>query len=218
VRSPNPCAAYTGNEAFLCQTYEILFASAPDSAGLSYWDAQLSAGVSRSAVAYDIATSTEYRDDLISDYYETYLGRTPDLGGLTYWVTQLAGGASDQSVLAAILGSGEFYANSGSTAGGFLSALYSMLLGRASDSGGLAYWESELSSGMSRSAVAGAFLSSAEYRQDLISNYYETFLGRASDSGGLAYWVAQLAGGVSNESVIAAIVGSPEFYTNATAV
>jgi hypothetical protein len=212
----NPCAAYTGNNAFLCSAYEDLLGRAPDSGGLTYWSAQLASGMSRSVVAYDITTSTEYRDDLISDYYEYYLGRPSDSGGLTYWVAQLNGGASDQSVLAAILGSGEFYADSGSTAGGFLNALYSMLLGRASDSGGLAYWESQLSSGTPRSAVAGAFLSSTEYRTDLVNDYYETFLGRASDSGGLTYWVAQLAGGASNESVIAAIVGSSEFYADAT--
>jgi len=212
----NPCAAYTGNDAFLCSAYEDLLGRAPDSGGLAYWESQLSSGMSRSAVAGAFVSSTEYRDDLVNNYYETYLGRASDSGGLAYWVAQLTAGASDESVLAAILGSAEFYADSGSTADGFLAALYTMLLGRASDSGGLAYWESQLSSGMSRSAVADAFLASTEYRTALVNSYYETFLGRASDSGGLSYWLAQLAGGASNESFIAAIVGSSEFYTDAT--
>jgi len=212
----NPCAASTGNDAFLCSAYEDLLGRAPDSGGLAYWESQLSSGMSRSAVAGAFVSSTEYRDDLVNNYYETYLGRASDSGGLAYWVAQLTAGASDESVLAAILGSAEFYADSGSTADGFLAALYTMLLGRASDSGGLAYWESQLSSGMSRSAVADAFLASTEYRTALVNSYYETFLGRASDSGGLSYWLAQLAGGASNESFIAAIVGSSEFYTDAT--
>jgi hypothetical protein len=176
----------------------------------------LANGTSRSAVAYGIATSTEYRDDLVSGYYEAYLGRAPDSGGLSYWVAQLTAGVSDESVIATILGSDEFYTtDSGGTADGFVTALYGALLGRAPDSGGLAYWESRLSSGMSRSAVAGALLSSTEYRSDLVNGYYDHFLGRAADSAGLSYWLAQLAGGVRDESVIAAIVGSPEFYTDA---
>jgi len=206
----------TADEAFLHSAYEDLLARAPDSAGITYWSAQLANGTSRSAVAYGIATSTEYRDDLVNNYYETYLGRASDSGGLSYWVGQLTAGASDESVLAATLDSDEFYTDSGSTADGFLAALYMKLLGRASDSGGLTYWESQLSSGMSRSAVACAFLASTEYRTALVNSYYETFLGRASDSAGLSYWLTQLAGGARDESVIAAIVGSPEFYTDAS--
>jgi hypothetical protein len=213
----NPCAAYTGNDAFICSAYEDLVGRAPDSAGLTYWNAQLANGTSRSVVAYDVATSTEYRTDLVKSYYEYYLGRAADLGGLAYWVTQLNSGSTDESVIAAILGSDEFYTtDSGGTADGFVTALYGALLGRTPDSGGLAYWESQLSSGMSRSAVAGALLSSTEYATDLVNGYYAHFLGRTPDLGGLRYWVAQLVAGVSNESVISAIVGSPEFYTDAT--
>jgi hypothetical protein len=205
------------DEAFLHSAYEDLLGRAPDSEGITYWSAQLANGVSRGSVAATILASTEYRTDLISDYYETYLGRASDSGGLTYWVAQRNGGARDESVLASILGSVEFYADSGSTAGGFVTALYTKLLSRSPDSGGLTYWEDELFSGASRSAIAVAFLASNEYRSDFVKAQYTELLGRAADSGGLTYWVAQLAGGASNESVIAGIVGSSEFYMDATA-
>jgi hypothetical protein len=214
--SSNPCASYTGNSAFLCSAYEDLLGRAPDSAGLAYWNALLTGGTSRSAVAYDIATSPEYRGDLVSSYYEAFLGRTSDPGGLSYWVAQLAGGATDQTVAAGFLGSNEFYTDSGGTPAGFVTALYAKLLGRAPDSGGLAYWESQLSSGTTQSAVAAGILSSTEYRSDFVEAQYAYLLGRAADAGGLSYWVAQLAGGASNESVISGIVGSAEFYTDAT--
>jgi hypothetical protein len=214
--SPNPCAAYTGNEAFLCQTYEILFTRVPDSAGLSYWNAQLTAGVSRSAVAYDITTSSEYRNDLVSNAYENYLGRAADSSDLAYWVAQLNSGATDESVLASILGSDEYYTDSGGTADDFVTALYDDVLARDPDANGLTYWESQLSSGMSRTAVAASFLFSTEYRTDLVNGYYETFLRRVSDSDGLNYWVARLAAGASDESVISNFLGSAEFYTDAT--
>ncbi len=213
----NACASYTGNSAFLCSTYEDLLGRAPDSGGLAYWNALLSAGTSRSTVAYDIATSPEGRGDLVAGYYEAYLGRAPDAGGLSYWVAQLAGGATDQTVAAGFLGSSEFYTDSGGTQAGFVTALYADLLGRAPDSGGLSYWEAQLSSGATQSAVAAAILSSTEYRTDFVTALYADLLGRAPDSGGLSYWVAQLAGGQSDESIISSIVGSAEYYTDATA-
>jgi hypothetical protein len=208
---------YTANGEFVCSVYDHLLNRFPESGGLTYWENQLSSGMSRSALAYDIATSSEYRGDLVNNYYETFLGRASDAGGQAYWVTQMNSGARDESVLANILGSSEFYTNSDSTSAGFVTALYTKLLGRSPESGGLTYWENQLSSGGSRSAVAYDIATSSEYRGDLVGNYYESFLGRASDPGGQAYWVAQLNGGTSNESVIAAIVGSSEFYTDSTA-
>jgi hypothetical protein len=216
TNSSNPCAAYTGNKAFVCWVYEDLLYRAPESAGLTYWNYLLLSGLSRGAFAAAILASTEYRRDLVNDYYETFLGRAGDSGGLAYWVAQLNARASDQSVLAAILGSGQFYANSGSTPVGFVTALYTKLLGRAPDSGGLAFWTNQLSSGAIRGALAGAILGSSEYRSAFVEAQYVHLLRRASDSGGLAFWMAQLARGASNESIIVAIVGSSQFYTEAT--
>ena len=212
----NLCAAQTGNSAFVCSVYEDLLGRAPDSGGLAYWNAQLSGGASRNAVAFDIATSPEYRGDLVESYYKAYLGRASDPGGLAYWVAQLTSGASDQTVASQILGSGEFYADSGGTAEGFVTALYSDLLGRTPDSDGLAYWEGQLSSGTTPTSVAAAILSSTEYRTDYVQTLYVSLLGRDADAGGLSYWVAQLAGGQSNETVISGFVGSAEYYADAT--
>jgi hypothetical protein len=216
--SANPCVIYTGADAFVCSTYKHLLGRTPESGGLAYWGYLVTSGVSRGAVAGAILASNQYRSDLVTSYYETFLGRVPDSSGLAYWVAQLAAGARDESVIAAILGSGEFYTSSGGTSGGFVHALYEDLLGRAPESGGLSYWESQLSSGLSRGALAGAVLASTEHRSDLVNGYYETFLGRVPDSSGLAHWVAQLNAGAKDESVIAAIVGSSEFYTDATSL
>jgi hypothetical protein len=171
--------------------------------------------MSRGSVAFAMLSSSEYRSILIGGYYETFLGRAPDSAGLSFWMAQLSAGVSDNSVLSGILGSPEFYANSGGTPGGFVTALYMMLLGRAPDSVGLSFWESQLSSGASRSGVAFAILSSSEYRSDFVEAQYLHLLGRGADSAGLSYWVSQLAGSASNESVIAGIVGSAEFYFDA---
>jgi hypothetical protein len=210
------CSSYTGNDAFLCSAYEDLLGRAPDAGGLSFWGTQLSSGASRSSVAYGILTSTESRDHLVASDYQTFLGRAPDPAGLSYWIAQLNGGASDESVLAGIMGSAEFYTHSGGTADGFITAAYTDLLGRAPDSGGLAYWEALLSSGASQSSVIAGILSSTEYRSDFVQSLYSNLLGRNADPGGLSYWVGQLASGASDETVISGIVGSAEYYTRAT--
>jgi hypothetical protein len=214
--SRKPCSAYKGNEAFLCSAYEDLLGRAPDPAGLAFWDARLAGGMSRTTVAYDIATSPGYRHNLVTGYYETFLKRAPDSGGLSYWVARLNGGASDQSVITGLVGSDEFYADCGASPGGFVTALYSKLLGRGPDSGGLAYWESRLSSGATRGAVVSDILSSTEYRSDFVKAEYLHLFGSGPDAGGLSFWVARLAGGASNESVIAGLVGSAQFYSEAT--
>jgi len=211
----SPCASETANAAFICSAYEVLLGRAPDSSGAAFWNAQLAGGTSRSAVAYGIVTSSEYRSDLVNDYYETFLGRAPDSAGLSFWMAQLSAGVSDNSVLSGILGSPQFYANSGSTPDGFVTALYMMLLGRAADSAGLSFWENQLSSGATRNAVVFGILSSTEYQSDFVEAQYLHLLGRSADAGGLSFWVAQLGTGASNESVIAGIVGSAEFYFDA---
>jgi hypothetical protein len=211
------CTDGIGNDAFLCAAYGDLLGRTPDSSDLAYWDTQLANGASRSAVAYDIVTSAEYRNDLISGYYQAFLGRGVDAAGLWYWMTQLNAGASDQSVIAGILGSGEFYTDSGGTPDGLITALYTKLLGRAPDVGGLAFWEGQLSSGTTPSTVAAGVLSSAEYETEYVEALYSHLLGRTTDAVGLSYWVGQLAGGVPNEFVISALVGSAEFYADATA-
>jgi hypothetical protein len=167
-------------------------------------------------VARDITASAEYRDDLVDSYYSGFLGRPADPGGLSSWVGQLQSGATDESVQAAILGSSEYYADSGATSAGFVSALYSDLLGRAPDAAGLSYWEAQLGAGASRSAVAGAILGSSEYLGDFVEAQYVNLLNRAADPGGLSSWVSHLASGGTYEDVICGIVGSNEFYSDST--
>ncbi|HUC35853.1 MAG TPA: DUF4214 domain-containing protein [Acidimicrobiales bacterium] len=210
------CTPSSGNAAFLCAAYEDLLGRAPDPTGSSTFSSALSSGTSRAQVAYDIATSTEYRNGFVNGLYEAYLGRAVDPTGQSTWVGQLAHGASDASVLIAILASPEFYSDAGGTASGFVTALYYSLLGRAPDSGGLSSWVSQLNSGTSRATVATGFVISNEFLSSLIANQYLVLLDRPADSGGLSTWVSALSSGTPFEAVLAGIIGSNEFYTKAT--
>lgn len=213
---PSSCTGASANVAFLCALYKDLLDRAPDAGGLAFWEAELAGGASRSQVAYGIATSGEYRTDLVKGYYETFLGRAPDPGGLSFWLAELSSGASDQSVVEGILGSAEFYGDCGGTPSSFVIALYEHLLDTYPDAGGLAYWEAQLATSANRGGVVGGILSSVEYRTDFVEAEYATLLRRTADPAGLTFWVAQLASGASYESVIAGIGGSAEFYSDAT--
>jgi|GEM_PF-5980652 len=217
------CSGDTGNTAFLCAAYVDLLDRAPDAAGQSSWLAALSQGTSRTQVAYDIATSNEYRTDLVNGWYQSYLGRSADPGGIATWVGQMAAGASDQAVQAGLLGSGEFYADSTKSAGAtpgstpassFVNALYEVLLGRPADPGGLSIWEGQLASGATPTSVAAAILGSNEYLTDFVQDQYSFLLGRPADPGGLSTWGGQLSAGAPCEAVTAGIVGSAEYYTD----
>ena len=73
-------------------------------------------------------------------------------------------------------------------------------------------WVNALNAGESRLTVAAGFLTSTEYRTDLVESDYNLYLGRAADSAGLAGWVGLLQAGGTDQAVLAGILGSPEGF------
>ncbi len=100
------------DSGFVSALYQDLLNRTVDAAGLATFSGQLATGMSRSAVAGELLTSTEYRRDLINAYYEAYLGRPADSSGIATFVGQFAQGASNDAVQADLLSSEEFYAGS----------------------------------------------------------------------------------------------------------
>lgn len=209
------CQAGSAAGAFVCSLYDDILGRTPDPAGLDGWAESLQAGTSRTEVAYEIATSTEARQDLLAADYQSFLGRALDPGGLDAWLSAFASGATDEQVEAGILGSAEFYADSGYSAAGFVNALYEALLGRPADPGGLATWVSQLQAG-TRTEVAYEVATSPEANADVVEHLYRLLLGRPADPSGLSTFGAALASGSTYEQVLAAICGSAEFYDDAT--
>ena len=94
----------------------------------------------------------------------------------------------------------------------FVSALYQDLLNRAPDSAGFAGWTAQLDqSTASRSEVIQSFLSSLEYRTDVVQNLYQTYLHRGADPGGLNGFVNYLGAGGTIKQVAAILLASPEY-------
>jgi hypothetical protein len=211
------CSSYTGNAEFVCWVYEDLLGRTPDAPGLNYWLSELSAGTTRTQVAYSVITSTESLTDYIEGDYEAFLGRAADAGGLSMWLQAFESGQTAEQIDAGILGSAEFYYKSGSTNSGFISALYEQLLSRSPDSAGESTWNAVLSNGVSRSQVANDIDTSPEEWTDDVQFNYQDFLGRAADQAGLVGWVHALETGTTQQQVIAAMLGSQEFFNDATA-
>lgn len=144
--------------------------------------------------------------------YENTLGRYPSQGEIDYWERELSNGRTGADTAYGFLFSKEFqnknYGNSE-----YVEHLYLSLMGRPSDSAGMAYWVKRLEDGMSRNYVFGQFINSREFgnlcstygiergaatlTEERDKNYdvtrfvarnYTQFLGRDYDAEGLNYW------------------------------
>lgn len=197
---------------YVSNLYQDLLHRPGDAAGLAYWAGQLDAGVPASTVVQDFEQSPEYRNDLVNSLYKQYLQRNADPAGLAAWTGLLASGGSVEQVAAGIVSSPEYFHLHGSSNAGFVSALYQEILGRNGSSAEVQSWVNALQR-ETRSQVAMGFLTSTEYRTDLVDSYYTEFLGRPADPAGQTAWVEALASGMSDTSVLAAMLGSAEAQT-----
>lgn len=93
----------------------------------------------------------------------------------------------------------------------YIGALFHDLLGRAADATSLAYYQSQLSGGVSRDHVAQAMWNSPEHRGLEIDQFYHTFLNRASDPQGKAYFLNAFTTWGTERLVIATFLSSPEY-------
>ena len=94
----------------------------------------------------------------------------------------------------------------------YINALYHSVLNRAADANGLAFWLNQLSTGVSRGVVSLGFVTSLEYRTDLIDSYYTSLLHRSADTQGLNASLDFLASGGTQAQLKSIFFGSQEYY------
>ncbi len=201
----------TANQVYVANVYQLLLSRIPDPSSAVWVDA-LDNGVTPATVVLDIEGSTEYLNDQVVAMYKLYLNRSPDTGGEQAWTNFLLAGGTLEEGAEGMASSQEYYVLQGGTNQGFITGLYADVLKRGPTTGDLAYWETALDAGVSRASVAVGFLTSQEYRTDLVQNDYLTYLLRPADSGGVTAWVDALNAGATDQQVLAQIFGSPEGY------
>lgn len=209
--------AQSDAEASALRLYEGILGRDADLGGTQHFINQVDAGTSLTDIANQFLNSAEFggaaTELQIDNLYTTLLGRGADAGGSDSWEALIANGGSLADVAAGIAGSTEAQALDQSN-GTFVRDLYTNVLGRAVDDGGLDNWVSQLFNGTSRGDVAAAIVGSAEATAKVDSNFidslYQTATGRAADEGGKATWTEVLANGGTHADVAIGIVGSAE--------
>lgn len=99
--------------------------------------------------------------------YQAAFGRTPDPQGLGYWVKAFQNGVSLENIATGFMQSPEFEDLYGAAdTEGFLRRVYSNVLHREPDAGGLAWWVDSFERGNTRLAALLAFSESSENKQN----------------------------------------------------
>jgi len=203
----------TPNQRLVAAAYQSILGRSAGSAEVSFWTTEMDTGrVSRSQFASALAQSAEYYGDLITAAYQRYLGRDPDAPGLQSWISAMQTGLSDELLEANLIGSPEFYVDSGGTDKGWVDAMYFDVLGRAPDSPGENNWIGVLAAGASWAAVSYDFTSSQEREGDRVAADYMQLLGRTASNAEIAGWVQAIQQGEANEDVVAGFVASVEYF------
>lgn len=204
--------------AFVEGVYQNLLNRPADLPGLVAWVTLLQDGFSRQTVVTGIWDSPEHRADEVDQFYVAILHRSPAPIEQTFWVNAMLNGVSEQSVLWALLMSPEYQAAHPSNLD-FLDGLYADVVGRAPDAPGLADALQVLNSGVSRAAVATAYLFSTEVEGNIINSYYLAFLHRGATPQEEQLWLGLLQTGQATlESVGEMILASDAYFAQFAAL
>ena len=233
-------------EAFVYRMYRVCLLREPDPQGMQSWVDQLVSGSKTGAqIAYGFFYSPEMigrklsNEDYVERCYEGMMGRASDAGGKSNWVKKLDDGMSRKAIISGFVKSQEFAElctyyvinrgdyqsdeprdqNAGVT--GFVSRLYTKMLGRSYDPNGLNNWCTKILANPTKDTLLtvalNGFMLSKEFTEKNLSDMefvkvlYRTFLGREYDPQGLENWVGKLASGMSREQVASGFANSQEF-------
>lgn len=216
-------ASGTANQNFVNQVFLDLLGRAADVSGLGYWSTLLDQGGSRQTVLNGIQGSTEFRQILVQSLYKHYLKRSADASGLSSFQAFFQQGGTVAQAASILVSSAEYFqVRGGNTNNGWLTVLYSDVLGRAIDSNGSASFGGALAAGQSLAQVAAAIVGSAESHSHSVDVYFQDYLRRHSDSSGNGSWAAVLqrpsVGGIPPEmQIVAGLLTSTEYVNSVQA-
>jgi hypothetical protein len=194
----------------------------------------------RSQVVGALVGSDEYLGDLLDNpnnntgYYPQVLGRTASAGEVAGWIGVLRQPSPgpgqpnrNEQVLITIVSSPEYFNSQRdpvdptlTSSRGWLNGLFTnpLVLGRAagtvtSDAGFNSLLNSLLGDYQPlRVADVTNFVTSGEFRGNLVAADYVAYLHRAASSGDVSQWTGQLNSGLSDEALIQILVSSQEYF------
>ena len=214
----------SNNSLFVRQQYLDFLDREPGSAETSAWVNALNNGLPSSSLVEAFMDSGEFyfKGKFIARTYLGILTRDAEYAGFRAWLEVLLDGMSREQIVQFFLDSGEFKAKFGSnlTDAQFVDKMYTNVLLRSADTGGLNAWVGVLNSGqMTRAQVALSFLDSVEFQSLSVSQnrldvslLYFDLLRRDPDPGGFSAWVGALNSGVLFASVIDGFLMSSEYH------
>jgi Domain of unknown function (DUF4214) len=139
----------------------------------------------------------------VGNLYHDVLGRrtAPSASETGYWTGLLAGGTSRAQVAADLVGSDEAH-------GDLVDADYQLLLGRAADPGGRAYWTSQLDNGAYNETVEAVIAGGSEFHAKhggtdagFVTALYTDLLHRTPQPSEVNAWLA--GGPITNRTAVA---------------
>ncbi len=203
------------NGNYITQVYQDLLQAPPSPSDLTTWDSFLTGGGTRFNFVMAVEQKPAYLDLLIEQQFSHYLKRSPLPTELSNLQSAMSGGLTVEQMQSSILGTPEFFTDSGGTNMGFVDALYPDVLNRPPTSGELTGWENILGSGAQRSDVALVLLSGTEYEGDFVTGAYQQFLRRLPLTSELNFYVTNMSGGATDQTVIADLLSTDEYYNRA---
>ena len=208
-----PTASSTEIAAFADAAHLDFLGRAANTSEKNAWVQRVNAGTSRHQLVAELAQSDEWAANVVDGMYLDTLGRDPEPAGRAFWVSQLQNGMSVAKMAALFYGSPEYLANEGNDVDRWITDLYSELLERAPDGGGLNYWVAETGR-TNPGSVALRFYQSDESRRARVQTLYGQLLGRGTDIGGEDFWSGVLANG-DDLALAANLAASDEYFANA---
>jgi hypothetical protein len=202
------------NQQWLNAVYQTLLHRPIDTAGLNEWGADLNSGTTPMQVVYDIEQTSEYETDQVQGAFQKLLGVPAPQAAVSYLVGLMQAGADFRVIEAIIVGTPQFYVQSGGTNNDVINAIYEDFLNRPVDQTSLTKWSALLNGGYTTTQVALGVLNSNEYVTDLVEQDYMTYLGMQPDTTSLGAFVSALMNNtMNNNTVVATILGSPAWQT-----
>ena len=231
-------------EGFVVRLYKITLQREPDAGGYAYWTDGIRKGTITGCTAVrgfflsaEMSARNLNDETFVRSLYKAVLNREADSAGLADWVNRLSLHMTREYVMNGFLNSQEFTnlcskygVTKGSTVStsayrdrnylvtAFVNRLYTKVLGRASDVGGVEGWTKKVYTESATGAdLAAGFFLSPEYAKKNTGNdtyvktLYRAILDREGSAKEVSGWTAKLTSGKSRKEVLAGFVNSAEF-------